>query len=104
LLIGTAGTSSAGCVRGIETTGGAPGAGWTGQVHATAPSAGAVLEGNVTKVTCASALAASGNKIFNLAVCAPHDSTGPHVVRVRCSTSTSIVVTQKYPLNAGGGG
>lgn len=75
ILVGTTGSSSVGLVRGIETTGGAPGAGWTGQVHDAGPSAGAVLEGNVTKVTCASALAASGNKLFNLAVALPHDAT-----------------------------
>lgn len=75
LLVGTTGTSSVGCVRGIETTGGAPGVGWTGQVHAAAPSAGAVLEGDVTKVACSSVLAASGNKTFNIAHCNPHDAT-----------------------------
>lgn len=76
ILAGTAGSSNISFIRAIETTGGAPGAGWTGQVHDAAPSAGAELAGNGTgqKVVCASVLAASGNKIFNLAACAPHDS------------------------------
>lgn len=76
VLAGTAGSSNVSFIRAIETTGGAPGAGWTGQVHATAPSAGNPLDGDQTneKVTCASALAASGNKTFNIAACAPHDS------------------------------
>jgi hypothetical protein len=77
ILVGTAGSSNISQIRAIETTGGAPGAGWTGQVHDTAPSAGAALDGNKSgeKVVCASALAASGNKLFNLAACAPHDAT-----------------------------
>lgn len=77
LLAGTSGTSNVSCQRAIETTGGAPGAGWTGQDHDTAPAAGNPLDGNKTneKVVCSSVLAASGNKIFNLAFCAPHDAT-----------------------------
>lgn len=76
ILAGTAGSSNISFIRAIETTAGAPGAGWTGQTHAAAPSAGAALDGNKAseKVVCASALAASGNKTFNLAACAPHDS------------------------------
>ena len=76
VLAGTAGSSTISFIRAIETTGGAPGGGWTGQVHDTAPAAGFALDGNKSgeKVTCASALAASGNKTFNLAACAPHDS------------------------------
>jgi hypothetical protein len=75
ILIGTAGSSGVGCVRGIETTTAAPDGDWTGQEHDAAPVAGAVLEGTVTGVTCASALAASGNKTFNLAIAVPHDAT-----------------------------
>ena len=75
LLVGTSGTSSVGTVRGVETTAGAPAAGWGTQDHDNAPSVGEVLEGNVTKVTCASALAASGNKTFQIAHCLPHDAT-----------------------------
>lgn len=77
LLAGTAGSSNISCARAIETTGGAPGAGWTGQDHDSAPAAGAALDGDKAseKVVCASALAASGNKIFNVAFCAPHDAT-----------------------------
>lgn len=75
ILIGTTGSSSIGLVRGIETTAGAPPAGWTTQVHDAAPSSGSVLEGDVTTEVCASALAASGNKTFNLAVAVPHDAT-----------------------------
>jgi hypothetical protein len=77
VLVGTSGTSNVSCMRAVETTGGAPGAGWTGQTHASAPTEGKPLDGNQTneKVVCASALAASGNKTFNVAACAPHDST-----------------------------
>lgn len=76
ILAGTAGSGNISFIRAIETTGGAPGAGWTGQDHDSAPGSGAELAGNGAgqKVVCASALAASGNKIFNLAACAPHDS------------------------------
>lgn len=77
VLVGTTGSSNISAIRAVETTGGAPGAGWTGQVHDAAPGEGAALDGNQAgeKVVCATALAASGNKIFNLAACAPHDST-----------------------------
>lgn len=77
-LVGTTGTSSVSCLRAIETTGAsAPGAGWTGQVHDAAPSAGNPLDGDQTneKVVCATALAASGTKEFNIAACLPHDAT-----------------------------
>ena len=59
--------------------------GWQAQLHdenpqdtGTAVAAdGFALDGDKAgeKVTCASALAASGTKEFNLAACAPHDST-----------------------------
>lgn len=77
LLVGTSGTSNVSCVRAIETTAAAPDADWTGQVHNSAPVDGNPLDGDQTgeKVTCATALAASGNKTFNLAACAPHDAT-----------------------------
>lgn len=74
LLVGTAGTANVSCIRAIETTGGAPGAGWTGQTHDEAPAEGAALRGNASKVTCATPLAPSGSKTFNLATCAPHDA------------------------------
>jgi hypothetical protein len=77
LMVGTSGTSNISCLRAGETTAGAVGGDWTTQVHDSAPSAGNPLDGNQAneKVTCASALAASGEKLFNLAACAPHDST-----------------------------
>lgn len=84
ILTGTSGTSNVSTVRAIETTGGAPGAGWTGQVHNANPSAGSQLKGNTNKVTCAAALSASGNKIFNLAACVPHDSTAGTTSYVLC--------------------
>ena len=90
LLIGTTGTSSVGCIRGVETTGGAPAAGWGTQTHAAAPSVGSVLEGNVTKVTCSSALVASGNKRFNVAHSNPHDSTPATTTWVKCLTYTYV--------------
>ena len=76
VLAGTAGSSNISFIRAIETTAGAPDGDWTGQVHDAAPTAGFALDGNQAgeKVTCASALAASGNKTFGLAACAPHDS------------------------------
>jgi hypothetical protein len=90
LLVGTAGTSSVGCIRGVETTAGAPAAGWGTQTHDGAPSVGAVLEGNVTKVTCASALAASGNKLFNVAHANPHDATSDTTTWVKCLMYTYV--------------
>lgn len=89
-LVGTAGTSTISCLRAIETTGGAPGGGWTGQVHATAPAAGAALDGNKSgeKVTFSSALAASGNKTLNLAACVPHDATSGLTSAVYCTQYT----------------
>ncbi|HLT92474.1 MAG TPA: hypothetical protein VKZ85_16185 [Woeseiaceae bacterium] len=75
LLVGTAGTSNVSCIRAVETTGGAPGSGWTQQTHDAPPGEGAALSGNASKVTCGTALAPSGSKTFNLAACAPHDAT-----------------------------
>lgn len=77
VLAGTAGSSTISLVRAVETTAGAPGGGWTGQVHDGAPGEGAALDGNKSgeKVVCASALAASGNKTFNIAAALPHDAT-----------------------------
>jgi len=72
LLVGTSGTSNVSVIRAIETTAGAPGTPWTTQTHTTSTYE---LNGDTAKVTCASALAASGTKEFNLAACAPHDST-----------------------------
>ncbi len=64
-------------MRAGETTGSGVGGNWNTQVHDTAPTAGNPLDGNKTneKVTCATVLAASGTKTFQLAACAPHDST-----------------------------
>lgn len=75
LLVGTAGTGSISTIRAVETTPGAPGAGWTGQVHDAAPTEGTALNGDGSKEVCASALAAGGTKTFGLAACAPHDAT-----------------------------
>ena len=90
LLVGTAGTNDSSnnisCVRAVETTV-APGSagGWQAQLHDENPqdtgtsvaADGFALDGDQAgeKVTCATALAASGTKEFNLACCAPHDST-----------------------------
>lgn len=76
VLVGTSGSSNISLVRAIETTAGAPGGGWTGQVHDTAPTVGAALDGDQAgeKVVCATVLAANGTKEFNLAACAPHDA------------------------------
>lgn len=89
ILTGTAGSSNVSCIRAVETTVSAPDAGWTGQEHDTAPTTGYPLDGDQTneKVVCASALAASGTKEFNLAACAPHDST---------SGQTSFVMQLQY--------
>lgn len=81
LLVGTAGTGSISVMRGIETTSGAPGAGWTGMEHDVSANE---LQGNTHKVTCASVLAASGNKTFNVAACAPHDATPGLTTFVYC--------------------
>lgn len=77
LLTGTSGSSNVSCMRAVETTVAAPGAGWGTQVHDTAPTVGEELDGNKTgeKVVCATILAASGTKEFQVAACAPHDST-----------------------------
>lgn len=77
LLVGTAGSSSISQIRAIETTLAAPPAGWTTQTHDAAPSAGSALDGNQAgeKVVCASVLALSASKEFNVAACAPHDAT-----------------------------
>lgn len=75
LLVGTAGSSNVGLVRGIETESGAPGAGWTGQAHDSTPAAGSVLEGDVTKEAATSALAADGTARWQIAVANPHDAT-----------------------------
>lgn len=76
ILTGTAGSGNFSFIRAVETTGGAPAAGWGTQVHDAAPSVGNQLDGNKAgeKVVCSSVLAASGNKLFQLAACAPHDS------------------------------
>lgn len=75
LLVGTAGSANVGLLRGIETESGAPGAGWTGQSHDSAPSAGSVLEGDVSKEAATSALAAGGSARWQAALANPHDAT-----------------------------
>lgn len=86
LLVGTAGTSTISTMRAVETTSGAGSAGgWQAQLHDEDPQTtgtgvdadGFALDGNKAgeKVVCASALAASGQKLFNLAACLPHDAT-----------------------------
>ena len=76
VLAGTAGSSNISFIRAVETTGGAPAGGWGSQVHASAPSIGEALDGDQSgqRVDCAGVLALSGNKPFQLAACAPHDS------------------------------
>jgi len=86
LLVGTTGTGSLSVIRAVETTVAAGSAGgWQAQLHDEDPQTtgtgvaadGYQLDGDKTgeKVVCASALAASGAKSFNLAACAPHDAT-----------------------------
>jgi hypothetical protein len=80
LLVGTAGSSNISVIRGVETTAASPGAGWTGQVHDTTPGGGTSgehFDGDKTgeKEVCATVMALSTAKTFNLAACAPHDST-----------------------------
>lgn len=86
LLAGTAGSSSISTMRAVETTTGAPSAGgWVAQVHDVDPQVtgtgidadGFPLAGDAvgSKVVTATALAASGNKTFQLAAALPHDAT-----------------------------
>lgn len=85
-LVGTAGSSNISQLRAVETTSGAGSAGgWQSQVHDVDPQTtgtgvaadGFALDGDQAgeKVTCSSALAASGTKEFNVAACLPHDAT-----------------------------
>ena len=82
VLVGTAGSSNISQIRAVETTladVAVPGAGWTGQVHDTAPgggTSGEALDGDQTgeKEVCVTVLAVSANKTFNLAACLPHDA------------------------------
>jgi hypothetical protein len=73
ILIGTTTSGDVSIIRGVETTGGAPGSDWQNQPYASTPSEGNCLEGDVDKVTCSSVLAASGNKLFNVAAHCPDD-------------------------------
>ncbi len=86
LLVGTAGSSTISQIRAVETTVAAPSAGgWVAQIHDQDPQAtgtgvaadGFALDGNKAgeKVVCASVLALSTSKEFNVAACAPHDAT-----------------------------
>ena len=86
LLVGTTGSSNISIIRAVETTTAAGSAGgWQAQVHDVDPQVtgtgvdadGFALDGDQTgeKVVTATILAASGNKTFQLAACAPHDST-----------------------------
>lgn len=72
LLVGTSGSSNVSVIRAIETTAAGGPTAWQNQTHTTSTYE---LFGDTAKVTCASALAASGTKEFQLAACAPHDST-----------------------------
>ena len=85
LLAGTAGSSSISTMRAVETTTAAGSAGgWVAQVHDTSPQVtgtgvaadGFPLAGNAvgSKVVAATALAASGNKTFQMAAALPHDA------------------------------
>jgi hypothetical protein len=86
VLAGTSGTSNVSCMRAVETTSGDPAAGWGTQDHDTTPTVGDPLDGNQTneKVVCATILAASGNKTFQVAACAPHDATPGLTTFVYC--------------------
>lgn len=85
VLAGTAGSSNISFIRAVETTSAAGSAGgWQAQIHDEDPQVtgtavdadGFALDGDQAgeKVVCASVLAANGEKEFNLAACAPHDS------------------------------
>jgi hypothetical protein len=86
LLTGTTGSSSISQIRAVETTVAAGSAGgWQAQLHDEDPQVtgtgvaadGYELDGDKAgeKVVCASVLALSGTKEFNLAACVPHDPT-----------------------------
>lgn len=85
LLAGTAGTNNISTMRAVETTTAAGSAGgWVAQVHDVSPQVtgsgiaadGWPLAGNAvtSKVVTATALAASGNKTFQLAAALPDDA------------------------------
>jgi len=87
VLAGTTGSSSISCIRAIETTVSSPDSLWINQVHDSSPSGdGEALAGNGAgdKVVCASVLSSSGTKQFNIAACAPHDSTAGQTTFVYC--------------------
>ena len=72
-MIGTSASNNKSCLRAIETTGGAPGAGWGTQVYTADPSIGACLDGEDTLLTCAAVYAGSDAKLFQLAHNVPSD-------------------------------
>lgn len=85
LLAGTAGSANISTMRAVETTTAAgSAAGWVGQEHDVSPQTsgtgvavdGFPLAGDAvgSKVVTATALAASGNKTFQLAAALPHDA------------------------------
>jgi len=76
IAAGTAGTSNTGWIKAIETTGGAPGAGWC--TATTGTSGGATtncLDGDQRYVQCASPASANSQKLFNMATYIPSDAT-----------------------------
>lgn len=94
-LAGTTGSSNISCTRAVETTSAAGSAGgWQAQIHDEDPQTtgtgvaadGYALDGNKSgeKVVTAAVLALSGTKTFNVAACAPHDSTAGLTSFVYC--------------------
>jgi hypothetical protein len=72
-MIGSAGSNNKSALRAIETTGGAPGAGWGTQTYDADPSIGACLDGEDSKLALAAAFAGSDTKKLQLAHCVPND-------------------------------
>ena len=77
LLAGTAGSANISLIRAEETTAAVPAGNWATQLHDAAPTGGSALDGDKSgeKEVCATVLAISGNKTFNLAFGNPHDAT-----------------------------
>jgi hypothetical protein len=73
VLAGTTTSGNVSIMRGVETTGGAPGSDWQNQVHGSTPSEGNCLDGDADKVTCSSVIGVSGTKEFNVAAHCPDD-------------------------------
>lgn len=72
-MIGTLASGNISCLRAVETTTVAPGAGWTGQTYDVEPTEGSSLDGETNKLTCAAVYVGLDDKEFNLATNVPND-------------------------------